>query len=90
MIYAVNYDLKRPGRDYAGLYLAIKACGTWWHYLESCWLIDTRLDAQTIFARLRPHLDENDRALVIRIGPDRQGCLPKEAWDWIDRRLAIA
>lgn len=35
MIYAINYDLKRPGQNYEKLYEAIKSCGTWWHYLGS-------------------------------------------------------
>ena len=29
MIYAINYDLKRPGQNYEALYAAIKNCGTW-------------------------------------------------------------
>jgi hypothetical protein len=43
-IYSINYDLKKPGRDYEGLYTAIKGCGDWWHYLESTWLVDTALN----------------------------------------------
>jgi hypothetical protein len=42
MIFSINYDLKKPDRDYAGLYEAIKSCGEWWHYLGSTWLVDTR------------------------------------------------
>ncbi len=49
MIYAINYDLKRPGQDYKALYEAIKTCGDWWHYLGSTWLVDTSLSAQGIF-----------------------------------------
>ena len=40
MIYAVNYDLKRPGQNYEALYVAIKGCGVWWHHLGSTWLVD--------------------------------------------------
>ena len=44
MIYAINYDLKRPGQNYTGLYTAIKHLGSsWWHYLGSTWLIETHL-----------------------------------------------
>ena len=86
MIYAVNYDLKKPGRDSSGLCHAIKSCGVWWHYLGSTWLLDTSLDAAGIFARLKPHVDANDYLLVIRVAGDRQGWLPNEAWDWINKR----
>jgi len=91
MIYAVNYDLRKPGRDYSGLSDAIKSCGAWWHYLGSTWLVDTGLDAAGIFARLKPHIDTNDYVLVIRVARDRQGWLPKDAWDWInERQVAFA
>jgi hypothetical protein len=91
MIYAVNYDLKQPGRDYSGLYEAIKGCGVWWHYLGSTWLVDTRLDADGIWKRLEPHFDRNDRALVIGVTRNFSGWLPKEAWEWINsRQLAAA
>ena len=90
MIYAINYDLKKPGRDYKGLYEAIKNCGAWWHYLGSTWLVDTNLDANGIWKRLESHFDRNDRALVIGVTRDYQGWLPKETWEWIDSRRARA
>jgi hypothetical protein len=90
MIYAINYDLKAPGRDYSGLYEAIKSCGAWWHYLESTWLVDTSLDAEGIWARLGKHFDKNDFALVIGVTKDYQGWLSKEAWDWINGRRSKA
>jgi hypothetical protein len=87
MLYAVNYDLKAPGRDYAGLYDAIKSCGTWWHYLGSTWLIDTALTVGGVWERLAPHIDNNDYVLVIAVGHDKQGWLPEKAWTWINARL---
>jgi len=83
MIYAVNYDLVKPGRDYDGLYESIKSLGTWWHYLESTWLVETSKSAAQIFAALQPHIDSNDNVLVIAVGSDYAGWLPKKAWDWI-------
>ena len=87
MIYAINYDLKRPGQDYDALYTAIKSCGAWWHYLGSTWLVDTSLNAQEIWDRLAPNVDKNDRVLVIRVTRDYQGWLPRKAWDWINSRV---
>ena len=68
MVYAINYDLKKPGRDYKGLHEAIKGCGAWWHNLGSTWLVDTTLDAEGVWKRLEPHFDKNDRALDRRQG----------------------
>jgi hypothetical protein len=90
MIYAINYDLKQPGRDYTGLYETIKNCGEWWHYLGSTWLVDTHLGAEGIWQRISQHFDPNDMALVIGVTSDYQGWLPKEAWDWVNGRRASA
>jgi hypothetical protein len=91
MIYAINYDLKTPGRNYAGLYDAIKCCGDWWHYLGSTWLVDSQLGAEAIWKTLAPHVDDNDYVLVIGVTADRQGWLPDTAWTWIrNRSVALA
>jgi hypothetical protein len=88
MIYAINYDLKRPGQNYESLYGAIKGCGAWWHYLGSTWLVDTSLTANAIWERIQPHVDGNDRFLINGITSDYSGWLPKDAWEWINSRLS--
>ena len=88
MIYAINYDLKRPGQHYAALYEAIKSCVEWWHYLESTWLVDTALTAPAIWQRIAPHVDAHDVFLINGISRDYSGWLPKDAWEWINSRIA--
>jgi hypothetical protein len=83
----VNYDLKAPGRDYSGLYEAIKKYPSWWHYLESTWLIATDETAQSVWDRISDHIDKNDYALVIEVRKDSQGWLPKDAWEWIRQNV---
>lgn len=90
MIYAINYDLKKPGQNYTDLHEAIKDCGTWWHYLGSTWLVDTGLNAEGIWKRLEPYADKNDFLLVIGVTQDYQGWLPKDAWEWINSRKSRA
>jgi hypothetical protein len=87
MVFAINYDLKKPGRDYNGLYEAIKACGATWHYLGSTWLVDTNLSAEGIWAKLKPHCDESDRMLIINVGDKYAGWLTNDAWEWIRSRV---
>jgi hypothetical protein len=89
-VYSINYDLKKPGRDYDGLYAAIKGCGAWWHYLESTWLVDTTLNADGIWERVRGHVDANDYMLIVGITEPKSGWLPTAAWDWINDRLRKA
>ena len=87
-IYSITYDLKKPGRDYSGLYKAIKSYGTWWHYLESTWLVATSSTPQQIWERIGPHIDRNDSVLIIEVKNNKEGWLPKKAWDWLNYNLS--
>ena len=65
-IHAVNYDLKKPGRNYQSLYDAIgqyKNC----HHLESTWLIDTAETPAQVRDKLKQHIDQNDSLFVCRL-----------------------
>ncbi len=86
MIYAINYDLKRPGQNYEALHDAIKGCGAWWHYLGSTWLVDTTLTADAIWNRLANRVDKNDFFLIIKISREYSGWLPEDAWKWLNER----
>lgn len=86
MIYSINYDLKSPGQNYSELHNAIKSCGYWWHFLESCWLVDTNLTAKGIWDKLSPYADKSDCFLIVGISRDYSGFLPQKAWDWISSR----
>lgn len=83
----VSYDLKKPNRDYIGLYEALKKASGWWHYLESCWLLKTDLSPDEWSNKLGPHIDDNDFLLIIEVTKNYQGWLPKEAWDWINNNI---
>ena len=40
----ITYDLNAPGQKYDDLYQEIKDLGsTWWHYLDSTWVVKTTL-----------------------------------------------
>lgn len=64
--YMVGYDLNRPHQNYAELIQAIKDAsnGSWWHHLDSTWIIRSELSAVQIRDRLTPHIDSNDEILV--------------------------
>lgn len=87
MVYLITYDLKKPGQNYNELYEAIKSLGSWWHYLESTWLVDTSLIAPRISEKLNPKIDKNDRLLVIKVTSDYSGWLTNDAWDWIKQHI---
>jgi hypothetical protein len=86
MILLVSYDLKAPGRDYESLYEVLKSASSWWHYLESTWLLYTSESVKNWADRIKGAIDENDNFIVVDITKrERQGWLEKEAWDWISK-----
>jgi hypothetical protein len=84
MVYLITYDLNKTGQNYNGLYEAIKKLGSWWHYLDSNWLVETDFNAAQISNLLNAQIDQNDSLLVIRVLKDYNGWLTQDAWDWIN------
>jgi hypothetical protein len=66
----INYDLKRPGRDYQPVYDYIKSHGTWCHLLESMWLIRTTKSATQVRDELNRLVDANDMIATFDVSGD--------------------
>ncbi len=67
----ITYDLRQPGRDYSGLYEAMKSIGaTRCHPLGSVWLVRTGSSNAAVRDTILPHLDANDGLFVATMGPD--------------------
>ncbi len=65
--YLIGYDLNKTGQDYKDLIDKIKTLGTWWHCLDSTWIIKSNLTAVQIRDILRSHIDSNDELLVAKL-----------------------
>ena len=65
--YLITYDLNSPGQDYNSLYEDIKGLGTWWHCLDSTWIVKSSLSAKEIRDKLSPSIDGNDAFLVAKM-----------------------
>lgn len=86
MIHIIVYDLKGAAGSYPEFFEALKAQGSWWHYLKvSAWLVSTEKTSDKVYDALRPYLRTGDHLLVWELGKARQGWLPRAAWDWIKR-----
>jgi hypothetical protein len=58
---------------------------TWWHYLNSAYIIKSQYTLETLHDELTKKLT-NKQFLIIEIDPyNRNGWLKKEAWDWINK-----
>jgi len=66
----IGYDLNKTGQDYDSLIEAIKSDGTWWHHLDSTWLVKTSQTATAVRDQLQRHIDANDELLVVDITGD--------------------
>lgn len=87
--FLIGYDLKRPGQNYSELFDAIKATGsTWWHCLDSTWIVITAQDALSIANSLWAHMDANDKLLVIEVTSKAAwGGLDDDCTNWLKRNL---
>lgn len=66
--YMIGYDLNKSDKDYDGLIKKIKEIsGTWWHHLDSTWIIKTTKSAEEIRNLLSPYIDNNDELLVAHL-----------------------
>lgn len=86
MVYLITYDLNKAGQNYDELYKAIKDLpGSWWHFLDSAWIIQTNLSSSQIFDSIKHTIDANDGMLIIKVTSDHAGWLPQGAWDWLSK-----
>ena len=90
MVYMVTYDLNKQGQKYDEVIDAIKnaSTGVWCTFWKSSYLIKSNLTtANAVFEKIQPHLDSNDRLLVIEVKNNKQGWLSEENWDYINKSI---
>ena len=88
-VYMVTYDLNNPGQRYDDVIQAIKeaSTGVWCTYWESSYLIQSNLSVQQVFDRIAPHLDSNDKLLIIEVKENYQGWLENNQWEDIRENI---
>ena len=86
MIYMITYDLKSPGQNYEKVIETIKDCsnGVWCTYWKSSFLIKSSKTVNQIFEKIQPHLDPNDKLLIIKVAHNYQGWLSEDEWKYIN------
>jgi hypothetical protein len=64
----IAYDIHPPqGKAYDDLINAIQSLGTWWHHLESIWIVKSLQTPGEIRDLLKSHLGTEDQLLVIDV-----------------------
>ncbi len=82
-LYMVCYDLNSPGQDYTELFEQIKSYGTWWHHLDSTWIIKSPKTATEVRNHLGKYIDSNDELLIVKFGSWAGKGFEKRAYEWI-------
>lgn len=85
----ITYDLNSPGQKYDEIISLIKGeisisyCSYW----KSSFLIKSNYSANEIFEKLKPHLDQGDKMIVIEVQNHKQGWLTKTQWKFINENI---
>ena len=93
-IFMVSYDLHQD-EGYEKLTDALEKYPSYWHCLESTWLILSDDTATEIKKNLRQHILKDDRLLVMRYGRPIHGKGANASWvgfedtckDWLSTHL---
>jgi hypothetical protein len=85
----VGYDLNQPGQNYAALIEKLKSFGTYWHHLDSTWLVKTALTPVQIRNELARFIDPNDELLVLDVTAANWAArgFKQRAYDWLHTYL---
>ncbi len=88
--YMITYDLNSTGQKYSDVIEAIKdaSTGAWCTYWKSSYMIKSNLTADQISDKITPHLDQNDRMIIVEVKTTNyQGWLEKSEWDYIKKNI---
>ena len=90
--FIVTFD-RQPGVGYTRFHTAFvkhPKIYRWWHYIKSSYLIGTDLNANELsdhFTETAKPLHMPNTHLVIGVKlTERQGMLPKDAWEWFKKK----
>lgn len=64
----IALDIHHPTGDaYDDLIEAIQSLGTWWHHLETIWIVQSNCEPVQIRNKLKSHIGSEDQLLIIDI-----------------------
>ena len=88
-VYMITYDLNSKGQNYEDVIQSIKdaSTGAWCSYWKSSYLIKSNLTVQQVSDKITPHLDSNDRLIVIETKANYQGWLSEKQWKYIRENI---
>nr|DAG78713.1 MAG TPA: Cas system-associated protein [Caudoviricetes sp.] len=61
----ITYDLNKSGKNYEGVFDAIKSLGNWAKYQKSAWYVNTNYTASQACALVWAKMDADDSLMVV-------------------------
>lgn len=92
--YLIMYDINQEGAGYSAANKALtgrikELFDTWWHHLDSTWIVVTDMTLAQIRDDLEKQIDSNDELLVVKssgIGAWNFG-FSEKARNWLQKNL---
>jgi hypothetical protein len=83
-LYCIGYELENLENTYATLIEEIETYETWWHCLESTWIIGSPRTADEVKSHLQQYIGLNDKLVVLEIAGNAAWVgFDKECSDWL-------
>jgi hypothetical protein len=83
----IGYDLNRPEHSYPKLIEGIKELGSWWHCLDSTWIVKSPLSCAQIKETLKQFVDADDELLVVKLTGEGAWSFEQQCSDWLAKNL---
>lgn len=80
--YLINYDLRKPGRNYDDLYKTLNSYSNI-HPMESFWIIKSSNSTSYIRDELKTKIDSNDKLFVSELNGWASFYLTQTEADWL-------
>ena len=85
--YLVAFTLNRPNADPAQVLQGIKSIAKgWMQYIPNVILIRSEESADAIAKRIYKLITNEDYLVVIKVTQEYQGWMPKDAWNWLNKK----
>jgi hypothetical protein len=69
------------------IHTLVKSADSWWHFLDSVWLVQSERDVKWWRTKLKSEISEDDKLLILEVQAlSFDGHLPQHAWDWLGKR----
>lgn len=87
-LYIITYYIKKDS-SFSEKFLTevLHSFGDWLTCTPNTCIIYTNKNAKEIYTVIANHIDPMPVILIYELSRDKQGLLPKKAWEWIDEKM---